>query len=172
MIIDKILLTENEINSICTSLGEKITSDYQGSDLVLVGLLKGCNPFISDLAKKIDLPLEIEYMVASSYKGNTFSSGNVEIRLDLSKSIENRDVLIVEDIVDTGKTLDVVKKILINRNPKSLKIVTLLDKVEGRLIPCECDYVGRKIEKAFVVGYGLDYNDKYRNLPYVAIVKI
>ena len=167
---EKILLSEKDILDICNRLGKQISSDYQGKPLVLVGLLKGCNPFLSDLAKKVTIPLEINYMKASSYDG-TKSSGNIRITLDLDIDIKDKDILIVEDIVDTGSTLSKVVENLKARAPKSIKVVTLLDKPEGRVVPFKADYVGSLIPKEFVIGYGLDYNEKYRNLPFIGVLK-
>ena len=168
--VEKILLSEQDILSICERLGNQISKDYLGKHLILVGLLKGCNPFLSDLAKKITIPLEINYMKASSYDG-VKSSGNIKITLDLDTDPKDKDILIVEDIVDTGATLTKVVGNLLARSPKSVKVVTLLDKPEGRVVDFEADYVGSVIPKEFVIGYGLDYNEKYRNLPFVGILK-
>ena len=168
--VEKILLSEKDIEEICTRLGKQISDDYRGKPLVLVGLLKGCNPFLSDLAKKITIPLEINYMKASSYEG-TESSGNIRITLDLDIDVMDKHILLVEDIVDTGSTLTKVVGNLNYRLPKSIKVVTLLDKPEGRIVPFEADYVGSLIPKEFVIGYGLDYNEKYRNLPFIGVLK-
>lgn len=169
--IAEILVSEKDIDTICQRLGAKITSDYQHQHPLLVGLLKGCVPFLSDLAKKIDLPVEIAYMSVSSYHGGISSSGDVKIKMDLDFPLTGRNVLIVEDIVDTGKTLDTIVKLFKHRGAASVKVVTLLDKPEGRVVPFEPDYIGETIPKAFVVGYGLDYDEQYRNLPYVGILK-
>jgi hypoxanthine phosphoribosyltransferase len=166
----KVLISEQEIKEICARLGAEITKDYQGKDLVVVGLLKGCNPFMADLIRHIELKLDVDYLAVSSYQG-TQSSGDIKIRLDLNESIKDRDVLIAEDIVDTGTTLTTVKKLLLHRGARSVKIVTLLDKPEGRIIECDPDYIGTKVPNEFVVGYGLDYNEKYRNLPYIGVLK-
>ncbi|MDL2292750.1 hypoxanthine phosphoribosyltransferase [Acholeplasma sp. OttesenSCG-928-E16] len=168
--IEKVLLSEKEIQEICCNLGSRITDDYKDKSLILIGLLKGCNPFLSDLSKRINLPLEIYYMKASSYKGRE-SSGNVKIDLDIDIDIKDKDVLLVEDIVDTGSTLTKVISLLKMRKASSIKVVSLLDKPEGRLVPFEADYVGKTIPKVFVVGYGLDFNERYRNLPYIGILK-
>ncbi|MBM7453133.1 hypoxanthine phosphoribosyltransferase/bifunctional protein TilS/HprT [Acholeplasma morum] len=170
--IERILVTEQEIKDICKRLGKQITEDYKHVDKpILLGLLKGCVPFMSDLAKEIDLKIEIEYMDVSSYHGNITSSGDVKIRKDMNTSVAGRDILIAEDIVDTGKTIDTIIKLLKHRGAKSVEVVTLLDKPEGRIIPFEPKYVGVTIPKAFVLGYGLDYDELYRNLPYVGILK-
>ncbi|NLK12226.1 MAG: hypoxanthine phosphoribosyltransferase [Candidatus Phytoplasma sp.] len=169
--IQKVLVSEKEILEICQRLGDQISKDYQGKKPIFVGLLKGCVPFMSDLAKHISIHLEMAYMSVSSYHGGITSSGDVNIKLDLDMSIKNRDVIIVEDIVDTGLTLTAIVDLLKHRNAKSVKVVTLLDKPEGRKVPFVADYVGTVIPKEFVVGYGLDYDELYRNLPYVGVLK-
>lgn len=169
--VSEILVSEKDIDSICKDLGKKITIDYIDQAPLLVGLLKGCVPFLSDLAKEIDLQVEIAYMSVSSYHGGISSSGDVKIKMDLDFSLTGRNVLIVEDIVDTGKTLNTIVKLFKHRGASSVKVVTLLDKPEGRVVPFVPDYIGKTIPKAFVVGYGLDYDEYYRNLPYVGILK-
>lgn len=169
--IAEILVTEQEIETICAAMGKQITHDYQGKNLIVVGLLKGCVPFLADLTRKIDLPFDIAYMSVSSYHGGIASSGDVKIKMDLDISIKGRDVLIVEDIVDTANTIVTIMELFKHRGANSVKIATLLDKPAGRVKPYEPDYVGRVIPKAFVVGYGLDYDEMYRNLPYVGILK-
>lgn len=170
--IESVLVSELEIEVITKRLGAQITADYKSVDrLILLGLLKGCVPFISDLQKHIDLPIEIEYMDVSSYHGTITSSGDVKIRKDMNTSVAGRDILIAEDIVDTGKTLDTIVRLLRHRGAKSVEVVTLLDKPAGRIIPFIPKYIGVTIPKAFVVGYGLDYDELYRNLPYVGILK-
>ncbi|CCV64973.1 Hypoxanthine-guanine phosphoribosyltransferase [Alteracholeplasma palmae J233] len=169
--IEKILLSEQEIEAICKKIGSQITADYENKKPVLVGLLKGCIPFMSDLAKHINTHVEFAYMSVSSYHGGISSSGDVKIKLDLDISIKDRDVLIVEDIVDTGSTLSTITKMLKSRDAKSVKVVTLLDKPAGRVVEFYPDYIGKTIPKEFVVGYGLDYDEFYRNLPYVGVLK-
>ncbi|MCF7930550.1 MAG: hypoxanthine phosphoribosyltransferase [Acholeplasmataceae bacterium] len=169
--ISKVLVTEQEIVQICKTLGGKITKDYQDKQPILIGLLKGCMPFMSDLSRQIDLKFDMAYMSVSSYHGGIASSGDVKIKMDLDISIKGRDVLIVEDIVDTANTIVTIVELFKHRGANSVKIVTLLDKPEGRLRPFEPEYVGRVIPKEFVVGYGLDYNEYYRNLPYVGVLK-
>lgn len=169
--ITEVLVSASEITTICETLGKKITHDYKDKNPILVGLLKGCMPFMADLSKKIDLKVDMSYMSVSSYHGGISSSGDVNIKMDLDIPINNRHVLIVEDIVDTGNTVVTIIKLLKHRGAKSVEIVTLLDKPEGRTKPYVPKYVGRIIPKAFVVGYGLDYNEYYRNLPYVGILK-
>lgn len=168
--IKEILISKIQINKRVQELGKLISLNYQQKDLILVGLLSGCNPFIGDLIKCIDLDFEIHYMKVSSYV-DTKSSGHVAILLDILRNIENKDILIIEDIIDTGHTLNKVVSLLKARNPKSIKIMTLLDKREGRIVSINVDYVGFVVKNVFVVGYGLDYNEKYRNLPYIGILK-
>lgn len=170
--IKKVLVTASEIQVICKELGDKITRDYFDQDLVVIGLLKGCNPFMADLIREIRIPsLEVDYMSVSSYHGTMSSSGDVHIKMDLSDSIKDKHILIAEDIIDTGRTIQTVKQLLLHRGAKSVKVVTLLDKPEGREVDAVADYVGTTIPNEFVVGYGLDYDEKYRNLPYVGVLK-
>lgn len=169
--IAQILVTEQEIKNLCITMGKQITNDYKSKNLIVIGLLKGCVPFLADLTREIDLKFDIAYMSVSSYHGGISSSGDVKIKMDLDISIKGRDVLIVEDIVDTASTIVTIMELFKHRGATSVKIATLLDKPEGRKKPYEPDYVGRVIPKEFVVGYGLDYNEMYRNLPYVGILK-
>lgn len=166
-----VLLTETEIYDICVKLGHAITEDYRGKDLLCVGILKGSVLFMTDLIKRIDTPLSIDFMDVSSYHGGTESTGEVQILKDLSTSIENKDVLIIEDILETGTTLKSITELLASRRVNSLEIVTLLDKPNRRKADIEAKYVGRQIPDEFVVGYGLDYKEKYRNLPYIGTLK-
>lgn len=171
--IKEVLLTHEEILKISKRLGEEVTEDYKNSPNkpILLGLLKGCVPFMSYLMNFIDLYLEVEFMDVSSYNGGIRSSGDIKIRKDVNISVFNRDIIIVEDIVDTGKTLDTVIKLLKHRGAKTVEVVTLLDKPEGRVVPFEPKYVGYTIPKVFVVGFGLDYDEYYRNLPYIGVLK-
>ena len=169
--IEKILVSEAEIREICADLGEQITNDYKGKTPLIIGLLKGCMPFMSELMKHIDLYCEIDLMGVASYHGGVASSGDVKITKDLDNPVLNKDVIIAEDIVDTAKTIDVVRKLLLYRGARSVEVVTLLDKPEGRTVEFEPKYIGRTIPKEFVVGFGLDYDEKYRNLPYVGVLK-
>jgi hypoxanthine phosphoribosyltransferase len=169
--IAEILLTEEQIRNKVAELGRQITRDYQGKNLLLLGTLKGAVPFIADLAREIELPLEIDYMAISSYGNSTQSSGVVRILKDLEGPIDRKHVLIVEDIVDSGLTLHYLMDVLQQRRPLSLRVCTLLDKGRERLKPVSPDYVGFSIPDRFVVGYGLDYAQRYRNLPYVGILK-
>jgi hypoxanthine phosphoribosyltransferase len=163
------LLTEEVLHGRILELGRQISLDYEGKDLVVIGLLNGVYPFFADLTRAIDLDLEVSFMQVSSYGAGTDSTGEVKILHDLDRSILGRHALIVEDIVDTGLTLHKVGNLLRDRDPLSLKVVTLLDKPSRRRVPMVADYVGFTIEDHFVVGFGLDLKGKYRNLPYVGI---
>lgn len=170
-VIKEILVTEEEIQKKVKELGEQITRDYQGKNLMLVGILKGAVMFLSDLAKNIRMPVMIDFMAVSSYGNSTESSGIVRIIKDLDCSVHDKDILIVEDIIDTGLTLSYLTDNLKKRKAKSVKIVTLLDKPERRKVEVPVDYVGFVIPDEFVIGYGIDYAEKYRNLPFVAALK-
>ena len=152
-------------------LGAQITEDYQNKQLALASVLRGSYIFMADLTRHIDLPVSVDFMAVSSYGSDTRSSGQVEIKKDLSDSIEGKDLLIVEDILDSGNTLYYLTRILQMRRPASIRLCTLLDKPERRVRDIRADYVGFTIPDAFVVGYGLDYDERYRNLPYVGILK-
>lgn len=169
--IQEILLTSEKIQAKVIELGEQLTTDYQGKNLLLLGTLKGAVPFIADLARAINLPLEIDYMAISSYGNSTQSSGVVRILKDLEGPVQNKHVLIVEDIVDSGLTLHYLMDVLRQRKPLSLRVCALLDKLRERVKPVELDYTGFRIPNQFVVGYGLDYAQRYRNLPYIGILK-
>ena len=169
--ISEVLVTEEEIRDKVAELGERITRDYQGKNLLLLGTLKGAVPFIADLARAIELPLEIDYMAISSYGNTTQSSGVVRILKDLEGPIDQKHVLIVEDIVDSGLTLHYQMDVLKQRRPLSLRVCALLDKGRERIKVVKLDYTGFQIPDRFVVGYGLDYAQRYRNLPYVGILK-
>ncbi len=171
--IKEILLTHDEIIEVSKKLGKEITEDYKDATErpILLGLLKGCVPFMSYLMNYIDLYIEVEFMDVSSYSGGIKSSGDIKIMKDINTSVLNRDIIICEDIVDTGKTLDTVIKLLKHRGAKSVEVVTLLDKPLGRLIPFQPKYIGYTIPKVFVVGFGLDYDELYRNLPYIGVLK-
>ena len=170
--IAQILLTEEQIATRVAELGERITTDYEGRTLTLVSVLKGSLPFMADLMRAIDLPLRIDLMEVSSYGGTTTeSSGLVRILKDLSASIAGEDVLIVEDIIDTGLTLNYLIRYLRGKNPKTLRICTLLDKPARRLVEIPVDYIGFQIPDQFVIGYGLDYGEVYRNLRFVGVLK-
>lgn len=171
--IERVLIDEEELEKITDSLAKRITEDYKSSEkpIIFIIILKGSLIFASDLMKKIDLPLEVEFMKVSSYGAGTKNSGEIKIHLDLHREeLEKYNILIIEDIVDSGRTLSRLTQLLKNRNANSVKTCTLLDKPSRREVPFDPDYCGRVIEDEFVVGYGLDYNEKYRNLPYVGIL--
>lgn len=167
--IKEILISEEQIIEKCKELGKIIDKDYEGKEVLLVGLLKGSVPFMAELAKHLNSDVTFDYMNVSSYDG--VESKTLVVKQDLKEDVSGKNILIVEDILDTGKTLFNVKEMLLKRKANSVKIVTMLDKEEGRVIDMKADYVGFKIPNAFVVGYGLDFNEKYRQLPYVGILK-
>lgn len=170
--IDRVLLSEEQLDDIVKRLGAEITKDYQGKKLVLVSVLKGSVVFMADLMREIKIPCSIDFMSVSSYGAGTKTSGVVKIIKDLDTDVvEGADLLIVEDILDSGVTLEYLIKILSARNPNSIKICTLLDKPERRKAKIFADYSGAQIPDAFVVGYGLDFDEKYRNLPFVGALK-
>jgi hypoxanthine phosphoribosyltransferase len=160
----KVLLSSDEIQARILEMGRQITDDYAGREPHLVGVLKGACPFMTDLAQAIDLPLTLDYIAVSSYGASTKASGEVKLVKDLDQGLEGRDLLVIEDIVDTGLTLNYLRGLLRARGPRTLKVVALLSKPSRRLVSVEVDYVGFTIEDHFVVGYGLDYNERYRNL--------
>ena len=169
--IKKILVDEEQITLKVKELGAKITDDYKGKDLLLICVLKGAAIFVSDLMRRIDLPLEIDFMAVSSYGSDTKSSGVVRILKDLNQGIERKHVLIVEDIIDSGLTLSYLRDNLKARGPASVEICTILDKPDRRKTHLDIKYTGFQVPDEFVVGYGLDYGEKYRNLPFVAVLK-
>ena len=170
--IEKILLSEKDIEKIVTDLANDINYDFKNEEIILVGLLKGSAVFMSDLLRKITLPCEIDFMTASSYGSKTTSSGDVRITKDLTIDIKDKNVIIVEDIIDSGNTLSCVLKILKKREPKNLKLCSLLSKPDRREVnDVKIDYLGEEIPDEFVVGYGLDFDEKYRNLPYIGVLK-
>ena len=166
----KVLISEQEIQAKIAALGEQLRRDYEGESLILLGVLKGSTYFLADLSRHLTDQVEIDFVQVSSYHGEKSSSGVVQIRKDMDISIEGRHVLIVEDIVDTGLTLSHLKELLGTRKPASLRVVALLNKPEARTHPTLVDYVGFEIPNAFVVGYGLDYAERYRNLPFIAVL--
>lgn len=168
--VEKVLISEEEIVSRCKELGAQISKDYEGKDPIIIGLLKGSVPFMAELIKNITIDYEMEFMAVSSYSG-VESMGDVKIVKDLDRSIKGENVLIVEDIVDTGKTLEKVKELLYSKGAKTVKVVSLLDKPSRRIVDIEAEYVGFSIPDAFVIGFGLDFNQKYRNLPFVGVLK-
>ena len=165
--ISEILITEEEIRNKITELGKKISKDYKGKNLILVGILRGAVIFMADLARKISIPMVFDFIAISSYGAETKSSGVVRILKDLDVNIKGKDVLIVEDIVDTGLTLDYLLRMLKSRKPASIKVCTFLTKTARRKVNIKVDYSGFDIPNKFVVGYGLDYAGKFRNVPYV-----
>jgi len=169
--IEEILFSREDIDKRVAQMGAQIQADYAGKDLLLLGILKGAVLFISDLSRAIDLPLEVDYLAVSSYGNNVTSSGVVRILKDLEGPISNKHVLIVEDIVDSGRTIHYLMEVLRQRSPLSLRVCTLLDKPAERVRPVVCDYVGFQCPSRFVVGYGLDYAQRYRNLSFVGILK-
>ena len=169
--IKEVLFSEEQLRDRIRQLGEEITKDYAGQELVLVCILRGSYIFMADLSRAIDLPLSADFIALSSYGKGTSSSGQVELRKDLSDPVEGKHLLIVEDILDSGNTLYYLTNLLKTRHPASVRICTLLNKPERREKDIQPDYVGFTIPDAFVVGYGLDYAEKYRNLPYVGILK-
>ena len=171
--MQEILYTEEQLKARIRELGAQITKDYADvkEPILLVSVLRGSYIFMADLSRAIDLPVEIDFMVVSSYGAGTQSSGQVEIKKDLSGSIENVHVIVVEDILDSGNTLSYLLKVLSARHPASIRLVTLLDKPERRTVNIAADYVGYQVPNAFLVGYGLDYAEKYRNLSYIGVLK-
>ena len=168
----RVLIGEELVTARIKNLGERISREYAGKEIHLICVLKGGVFFMCDLAKRITVPVTMDFMSVSSYGDGTSSSGVVKIVKDLDQSLEGKDVLIVEDIIDSGKTLSYLLEILQNRRPKSLRLCTLLDKPERREVPdIQVDYCGFQIPDEFVVGYGLDYAQKYRNLPYIGVVE-
>ncbi|MGX8699108.1 MAG: hypoxanthine phosphoribosyltransferase [bacterium] len=169
--IERVCFTEEQLQRRVAELGSQITKDYAGKAPIFVGILKGCFVFMADLMRQVDLPCNIDFMVVSSYGNGTSTTGAVSIRKDLSYNIEGRDVIIVEDILDSGVTLSYLKGYMEHRKPASIKIVTLLDKPARRKADIHADYVGYLCPDAFIVGYGLDYAEEYRNLPYIGVLK-
>ena len=167
----EVLISEEELKARITELGKQLTEEYRGKNLRLICILKGGVFFTCELAKHIDLDLRMDFMATSSYGSGTKSSGVVKITKDLDEPIEGDDVLIVEDIIDSGRTLSYLIEILHKRKPNSIKLCTMLNKPGRRELPVSIDYTGFEIPDAFVVGYGLDYDQKYRNLPYIGVVK-
>jgi len=168
--VKEVLISQDEITQRCEELGEEISRDYKYTVPIIVGLLKGSVPFMAELIKYITIDVELEFMAVSSYSG-TESMGDVRILKDLDRSIKDRDVLVVEDIVDTGNTLLKVKDLLYSKGASSVEVVSLLDKPSRRTVEIEAKYVGFTIPNEFVIGFGLDFNQKYRNLPFVGILK-
>lgn len=166
-----VMFSQEEIEAKVIELAKQIEKDYKGQDLLLVGILKGASVFVADLMRKIDLNVNIDFMSVSSYGSGTVSSGTVKILKDLDVDIKDKNVLIVEDIIDSGITLRNLYDTLMTREPRNLKLCTLLNKPARKKVDVDVDYVGFVIEDKFIVGYGIDYDEKYRNLPYIAIVE-
>ncbi|WP_086314342.1 hypoxanthine-guanine phosphoribosyltransferase [Enterococcus sp. 7F3_DIV0205] len=169
--IKQVLITKEQILEKSVELGKQLTEDYKGKNPLVIGILKGAIPFMADITRCIDTHLEMDFMAVSSYGNATVSSGEVKIIKDLDTNVEGRDILIVEDIIDSGRTLAYLVDLFKYRKAASVKIVTLLDKPEGRVVDIVADYVGFDVPNEFVVGYGLDYAEAYRNLPYVGVLK-
>lgn len=169
--IGEVLITKEEIREAVERIGEAVTEDFKGESLLVIGILKGAFAFMADLIQKIDLPMEIDFMDVSSYGTSTTSSGEVRILKDLSTAVEGKSVLIVEDIVDTGLTLHYLTKVMESRGVKKVKIATLLTKPSRRERAVTVDYIGYEVEDKFVVGYGIDYAEKYRNIPFIGVLK-
>ena len=167
----EVLLSEAEVDAKIQELGEQISKDYAGKQVHLVCVLKGGSFFMCELAKRITVPVSLDFMSVSSYGGDTKSSGVVRIVKDLDESLQGKDVLVVEDIVDSGRTLSYLLEMLRDRKPNSLKLCTLLDKPDRRVVKVNVDYTAFQIPDEFVVGYGLDYDQRYRNLPYIGVLK-
>ena len=169
--VEKVLYTEEQLRERVVAIGQKITADYQGASPVCIGVLKGSFVFMADLMRSIDLPCQIEFLAVSSYGNKSETTGAVQLMQDLQADIEGRDVIVIEDILDSGLTLSYLINYLSVRNPKSIEICTLLDKPERRRAQVAAKYIGFTIPDAFIVGYGLDFAERYRNLPYVGILK-
>jgi len=172
--IARVLITEDEIKTTVGRLGAEITACYKGmtEELVVIGLLRGSFVFMADLIRQIKLPLVVDFMAVSTYGDGTVSSGDVKVAMDLDQSIEGRDILLVEDIVDTGNTFSKIIRMMNNRNPRSVRVCTFLDKPSRRTAHVDIDFCGITIPNEFVCGYGLDYAQRYRNLPYVGVLQL
>jgi hypoxanthine phosphoribosyltransferase len=167
--IKKTIISAEEINGICERIGAQISKDFKGKDPLFVGLLRGCNPFMADLIRYVTIPCTLDYMKASSYQG-TSSTGKLTV-LNYIPNVRNRHVIIIDDILDSGRTISTIKALLEENGALSVSVCVLLDKPEGRVININADYAGTLVPNEFVVGYGLDYNDYYRNLPYIGVLK-
>lgn len=169
--VGEVIITQEQINERAREIGEQITQDYRGEEVVLVCILRGAVLWMGDIMKNVALDTVIDFMAVSSYGASTKSSGVVKIIKDLDSDIEGKNVIIVEDIVDSGTTLNYLKHYLENRKTRSVRICTLLDKPAGRKVDLQADYVGFEVEDRFIVGYGLDFDQKYRNLPYISFLE-
>lgn len=170
-VVGEIMITQEQINERARQIGAQITEDYKDEDVVLIGILRGAVLWMGDIMKNVDLDMIIDFMAVSSYGASTKSSGVVKIIKDLDSDIEGKNVIIVEDIVDSGTTLNYLKHYLQNRNTKSVRICTLLNKPAGRRVEIDVDYIGFEVDDRFIVGYGLDFDQKYRNLPYISFLE-
>ncbi len=164
------IVTQEQMRSRIRELGRQISADYAGKDLVLVGVLKGAYAFYADLARAIRIPVRVDFIIVASYGTQAKTSGKVKLVTELTEKIKDRDVLLVEDIVDSGLTVQYLTKVLAKQKPRSIKVCTLLSKPERRIVDVQLQYIGFKIPNQYVVGYGLDYQQKYRNLPYLAVL--
>ncbi|MBQ3133487.1 MAG: hypoxanthine phosphoribosyltransferase [Clostridia bacterium] len=169
--IAEVLYSEAELEAICARLGKQISKDYEGKNLFVVGVLKGSLVFMADLIRHITIPCEIDFLSVSSYGGGTSTSGEVQLIKDLTCPLQDKDLLVVEDILDSGVTLSFLLETLSARHPSSIRLCTLLDKPARRRVDITADYIGAEVEDKFIVGYGLDYAQKYRNLPYIGVLK-
>lgn len=169
--IEEVLVSENQLREKTKELAKKITKDFQDKDFIMVTILKGGFIFSSDLVREIDLNVNINFMVASSYADKTESSGDVKIVKDINVDVKDKSILIVEDIVDSGRTLSKLKQMFLDKGAAEVKICTILDKPSRRVVPVDIDYLGFEIPDKYVVGYGLDFAERYRNLPYVGVLK-
>ena len=169
--IKEVLYSEEEISAVVKDLGAQLTKEYEGKNPLVIGVLKGAVMFMTDLSRAMACDLELDFMDVSSYGAGMESSGDVKILKDLDTTVDGRDLLIVEDIIDTGRTLSYLIEIFKYRKAKSIKVVTLMDKKERRVVDLEADYIGINVPNEFVVGYGLGFNEKYRNLPYIGVLK-
>ncbi len=169
--IDKVLISEEELDKKTSELAKAISEDFAGKELIMIGILKGGVVFASDLIKKINIPMEIEFMAVSSYGKESETSGVVTLKKDVDTTLEGKNVIVVEDIVDSGYTMKYLRKLLLDRHAESVKICTLLSKPSRRKVEIDLDYVGFEVPDEFVVGYGLDFDEKYRNLPFVGVLK-
>ncbi|WP_461240731.1 hypoxanthine phosphoribosyltransferase [Paucilactobacillus sp. N302-9] len=169
--IERVLYSRDDIRKAAVRLGKELTADYQGKKPVIISVLKGAILFTVDVIKEMDVYAQLDFIDVSSYHGGTESSGSIDLLHDLTTDIAGRDILIIEDIIDTGRTLKYLKDLLMQRHAQEVKVCTLLDKPEGRLVDVKADYIGFDVPNEFVVGYGLDYQELYRNLPYVGVLK-
>ncbi|MBN2795049.1 MAG: hypoxanthine phosphoribosyltransferase [Clostridia bacterium] len=169
--IESILYSEEDLKIRIKALGQEISRDYAGEKLIVVGVMKGANIFVADLIRSLDLDLVLDFIVVSSYGASTESTGVIRLLKDLDENIDSENVLIVEDIIDSGLTLQYLVENFKTRHPKSIKICTLLNKVERRQVETPVDYIGFKVPDEFIVGYGIDYAERYRNLPYIGVLK-